>query len=573
MSLYALYGSKKNKNMKNILTKQSIISLLVALVIGLVIGKFIFSKDEEDTHAHDHESATASIWTCSMHPSIKQNEPGKCPICGMDLTPIEDNDGDDDPKVFKMSERNLALANLTYSKVRLRTADEVLSFSAKIKADERRQQSQSMHFPGRIEQLFVNFEGESVQAGQSLATVYSPNLFNAQEELIQAKKEGDEVLLKAAKSRLERWRLSQKQIETILTQEEASPYFTIKADFSGYLIEKMVSEGDYLNRGEALFRLADLSQVWVILDVFEKDLSKIQKGQKLIIDGPALAGRKLEAKIDYINPVINAERRTATVRATIDNRNGQLLPEMLVQASLQISHPEKLLVPASAVMWTGERSVVYLADGKGNFELRQIHTGLKLGEFYEVLEGLEEGEQIVSRGTFTVDAAAQLAGKYAMMNPKTDEALAEKIKMDESSSQHLTQVVRQYTQLKDVLVKTEANNKADVNQLKKLLQQDFNSSLEGQELGQLRRYFKQMSQTIQNWPDEIEAQRQQFKSLSDLLIDLLNDYQWQGDNLYVQYCPMVNDNEGASWLSFEEEIYNPYFGNVMLHCGEVLVEM
>lgn len=285
--------------------------------------------------------------------------------------------------------------------------------------------AQTTHIPGRIEQLTINFTGETVSRGQQLAQVYSPDLMTAQEELLQAFriKESQPELYEAAKQKLRNWRISESSIQKIISTQKPIQRFSITADVSGVVTEKKANLGDYVDRGIALYEIADLSSVWVLFDVYEADMAWVKKGDKVNYTIASLPGESFEGVVSFVDPFINPETRVATARVEVKNTNGMLKPEMFAtglvipkQAYIQES---QVIVPKSAVLWTGERSVIYVkkeVDEMMHFELREVTLGASLGENYVVKNGLQLGEEVVVNGTFTVDAAAQLAGKPSMMN-------------------------------------------------------------------------------------------------------------------------------------------------------------
>ncbi len=405
--------------------------MLLTLVTGLLMGWLIFGgssgqKMEED-HQHTNEIAGETIWTCSMHPQIRQNEPGDCPICGMDLIPLENDDNQElDPMAISMSPTAMQLASVSTAIVGTTAPVKSVRLNGKIQEDERLVFSQTSHIPGRIEQLKVNFTGEYVRKGQVIASLYSPELVTAQEELFEAQKikATQPALYQSAREKLKNWKLSEAQIEEILEEGETKEQFPIVADVSGYVISKNVNLGDYIRKGEAIYEIADLSKVWVLFDVYESDLAWIKKGDKVNFTVASLPGQEFNGTISFLDPVIDPRTRVAKARVEATNKGNTLKPEMfasgVVQAALE-NKANTLIVPKSAVMWTGERSVVYVktpSDNGMHFMMREVVLGPEMGEGFIIKQGLEPGEEIAVHGTFSIDAAAQLAGKPSMMNPE-----------------------------------------------------------------------------------------------------------------------------------------------------------
>jgi Cu(I)/Ag(I) efflux system membrane fusion protein len=288
-------------------------------------------------------------------------------------------------------------------------------------------QSQTSHLNGRIEKLFVNFTGESVQQGQTIATIYSPELVNAQQELIQAARmqAAQPALLQAAREKLRRWKLTGEQIEQIERLGESSPYVEVKATTSGIVVGKKINQGDYVSQGNVLFDIANLSRVWVMFDAYESDLPFLKVGDKLEYTLRALPGKTFGGKISFINPIVDPVTRTVKVRVETANPDGRLKPEMYADALVKsplTQYGNQVVIPKSAVLWTGKRSIAYVKlphTETPAFRLRQIELGPSLGDSYVALSGVDEGDEIVTAGAFILDASAQLEGKRSMMNEDT----------------------------------------------------------------------------------------------------------------------------------------------------------
>ena len=407
---------------------KNIIYIAIAVLVGLLCGWLIFGSSSNDgmnaEHDHTQEMESGEMWTCSMHPQIMQPEPGDCPICGMDLIPAESNEEGMAMRQFKMTKNAMELADIRTTTVGSGTSgDNTLKLSGTIAENEKAVATQASYFDGRIEKLFVNSEGEEVRNGQQLATLYSPELVSAQQELITAAslKESQPDLYKAVRNKLKLWKLSEKQIEQIEASGKVLENFPIYANVSGTVSEIMVEAGDYVKKGSPLFKIANLGTVWAVFDAYENQVSLLKERQNIEIVTKSYPDKKYNAKISFIDPILNSSTRTVEVRAVLNNPNGHLKPGMFVAGSLALVSDKKddtLVIPESAVLWTGERSVVYVKTDPNSpiFEMREIAIGDAVNGGYIVLSGLENGDEIVTNGTFTVDAAAQLKGKKSMMN-------------------------------------------------------------------------------------------------------------------------------------------------------------
>jgi Cu(I)/Ag(I) efflux system membrane fusion protein len=417
------------------------------LAAGLFLGWLLFhssSKEKSETMEYVHEES--GEWICSMHPQIRQDHPGKCPLCAMDLIPVKKAEtiGEAvDAEAIMLSKEAAALANIQTTIVSRSNPVKELRLYGTIQPDERLSRSQVSHLNGRIEKLYVNFTGETIQKGQVIATIYSPDLLNAQQELLEAKKiqssqmsqpsqssqMSQSPLLKAAREKLHQWKLTDKQIADIESSGEVSPLVDIVANVGGIVVAKKVEQGDYVSQGSVLFDLADLSSVWAMFDAYEADLPYLKKGDKVTFTLQAIPGKTFAGRIAFIDPMLDKTTRTAKVRVETPNPKSELKPEMyanaLIDASLK-QHANEIVIPKTAVLWTGKRSIVYVKQPDTDspvFKLREIELGPALSDAYVVLSGMEEGEEIVTNGVFTIDASAQLEGKQSMMNNNEHEEM------------------------------------------------------------------------------------------------------------------------------------------------------
>lgn len=417
--------------MKSKINKREIIIIAVTLTVGLFLGWMIFHSSSSNVASDNHEGhehTEATMYTCSMHPQIKQDKPGLCPICAMDLVPMTSNvseEADVDPNEIQMTASALALASVETTVVKRGMPEKSVQLLGKVKPDERNISELTARFGGRIEKLFVNYTGQKVRKGEKLGTIYSPNLISAQKELLEAIKfkDSNPSFYKSARTKLKLWELTDTQIDAIEENGEPKIYFNILSPISGTVTKRHVAIGDYVKEGSALLEVIDLSKVWVMFDAYESDLPWIKVGDQVDFTIQSLPGEMLTAKVSYIDPFIDANTRVAQVRVELQNSKQNLKPEMFVSGILKSQIAEgsdELLIPKSSILWTGKRAVVYVKVPNRNtssFLYRQITLGAEAGNFYVVSEGLYEGEEIAVNGVFKIDAAAQLAGKQSMMNP------------------------------------------------------------------------------------------------------------------------------------------------------------
>jgi len=574
------------------------------LVIGILLGGLLFGNysTNETEHAHDETTTPNHLWTCSMHPQIMQPEAGSCPICGMDLIPAETGADGLAADQFKLTKNAMTLANIQTTIIgSAKVKDNKIKLSGKIVQNEEANAVQVSYFSGRIERLNVNFTGEEVHKGQLLATIYSPELIAAQQELLTtlSLKGTQPALYKAVRNKLKLWKLSENQINQIETSGKVKENFPVYATVSGTVSEKLVAQGENIKQGQPLLRIANLNTVWANFDVYENQISLFKKGQRIEIVSNAYADKTFSAKVSFIDPVLNSRTRTIKLRAVLTNKNNMFKPGMFVEGIVKgiiTSSVKSIIIPATSVLWTGERSIVYVKASKDQpvFEMREITLGKQIDTSYEVVNGLNSGDEIVTNGTFTIDAAAQLQGKKSMMNKdggKTTtgheghsgmQSKQEETKEMASSKdfgKEFSNVIVSYLSLKDALVEDDGSSAQKLSKTLKtslinidmsLLKGDAHTSwMSAQE--SLNTLVDQIVNT-----NEISIQRKLFSNLSQSLTNIIKSLSIKmpnNDPLYLEYCPMADNNKGAYWLSLEKEIKNPYFGKAMLRCGEVKEEI
>lgn len=568
----------------------------VILAVGLLLGYLFFGSNSEEAkigqnaavESHDHNGEEAvQMWTCSMHPQIMQPEPGDCPICGMELIPAETGADGLVADQFKLSENALALANVQTSVVGAGQIGEgVMTLSGKISENQENNAVQSSYFSGRIEKLNINFTGEEVRRGELLATIYAPELVAAQQELITAAslKESQPKLYQAVRNKLKLWKLSESQIDAIEASGKVREYFPVYATVSGTVSEKLVNEGDYVKQGQPLLKIANLNTVWAVFDAYEGQIAHLRVGQKIEVTTNAYPHRQFDSKISFIEPTLATATRTVNVRAELDNREGLLKPGMFVQGKIEGTASKKettLTVPKSAVLWTGVRSVVYVKPNPKEpiFEMREVSLGASTDDSYEIISGLRPGEEIVTNGTFTVDAAAQLQGKASMMNQEgplekekilgTTDAVQMQMHLPESFQKEFLPVIDSYIALKDAFVTSQPEAvKEKAKEMLQRLKKVKTGDLQKMEKGHLFK-IKDML-TAMTEVATIENQRDHFIVLSENMLAIAHNIKQLPQALYVAECPMANSNRGAVWLSHSPEIHNPYYGEEMLSCGSVI---
>ena len=423
------------------------------VLLGLGGGYLLWAPSGTGHDGHDHagqEAAqgapAASLWTCSMHPQIKLPEAGQCPICFMDLIPLAVPDGDDrrtSLRQLNLSEDAARLAGIRVEAARLADVSVQTRLFGRVAYDESRVGVITAWVGGRIDRLHIDTTGEVVRAGQAMALVYSPELVAAQAELIQAvrAREGasggsrlvaDAALRmeNAAREKLRLLGMGQGQIEAMVKRGTPTDHVTLTASKPGIVIEKKVVEGMYVQTGMPIYSVADLSKVWVVLEAYESDLVWMAPGKEVAFNAEALPGQEFTGKVVYVGTSVNPATRTVEVRVEVPNPGLALKPGMFVsaeQTDAGAARARELVIPASAPLMTGKRAVVYVADPDrpGSYEGREVVLGPRTDQGYVVRSGIAEGELVVVRGNFRIDAALQIVARPSMMNPGEAPAASE----------------------------------------------------------------------------------------------------------------------------------------------------
>lgn len=427
------------------------IALILIIIVTFASG-YLIRGGAEVSHVEVPHATTeqkVEIWTCSMHPQIRQPDPGQCPICGMDLIPVarETEKREAGPRELTLSPTAQRLARIEEAPVERRFVTAEIRLVGKVTYDETRLSTISAWVAGRIDHLHVDFTGLFVKKGSPMVDLYSPELLTAQSELLQAVKavqglsrsriesarESALETVDAVREKLRLWGLTESQIEEIERGGSPSDHITILAPTSGVVVRKAAVEGMYIKTGTQIYTIADLSSVWVKLDAYESDLPWIRAGQEVKFRAEAFPGESFKGTVAFVDPFVDEKTRTVKVRVNAPNPDGRLKPEMFVHALVRAEmgaggkiitdragKTPPLVIPASAPLITGKRAVVYVAvpGEDGTYEGREVVLGLRAGDWYLVKTGLSEGERVVVNGNFKIDSAIQIRAKPSMMNPE-----------------------------------------------------------------------------------------------------------------------------------------------------------
>ncbi len=566
------------------------IAMAAMLLAAFTLGSWT-SGPAEPPHVHAADTAD-TVWTCSMHPQIRQGEPGQCPICGMDLIPANGSGASEGTERVVLSDRARALASLRTSRVsRQADASASLRLLGRIEPAETTRRNVTTWIGGRIDRLHVNTTGEHIRRGQTIATLYSPDVYTAHQDLITARiqvrkmngstdaaGQATQSALQAARQRLRLLGVPEATLDEMAEADEPARQIAIRSPFSGTVIERVATEGAYVQTGASLYRVADLGTLWVQLDAYETDLARLQVGQAVELLVEALPGAVFEGRVDFIEPAVDPRRRTASVRVVVDNPDGQLRPGLFAEAIVQtgsLSESSPLVIPDSAPLFTGRRSVVYIeveTDRGVAYEPRTVRLGPRLGDVYPVVSGLSEGQRVVTRGAFALDADLQIRGGQSMMTrpDDRDEEAPEPIELSPEERAPLGPVLERYLELQRALAEDDlANAQAAATRLGDLI---ADISLPSRAEVAWRELAKPLGghATHVSRSKDLEGARAGFEPLSAAVEALLSRLGNPLDEpLHVAFCPMAMDNEGARWVQQGTAVDNAYFGDSMRHCGEI----
>jgi len=367
------------------------------------------------THeGHGHAGDDIAYYTCAMHPSVEKKEPGTCPICSMTLVPVTYEETESG--VVRVSQERRQRIGLKTAKVA--RSPMVISIRAvgRLTYDETRLKDVTLKVKGWVAKLKVNATGQPVKKGETLLTLYSPDLYAAQQEYLLALESQrgagaagrSDYLVKAAEKKLALWDLSPAQIAAIAKRGEPIEELPIHAPASGFVIEKDVVEGAAVEPGQRLYRIASLDRVWIDAQVYEMDLSQVKKGQVAKVSLPYQAGETLEGKVAYVYPYLDPASRTGRVRIELANKDLAFKPDMYANVELSVDLGPRLQVPIDSVVYTGPRRLVFVDVGEDRLRPQEVTLGARNADMVEVTSGLSEGQVIVTAANFLVAAESRI---------------------------------------------------------------------------------------------------------------------------------------------------------------------
>ncbi len=431
--------------------------------------------DESRSESSGEAQADSSYYTCPMHTSVHKDKPGACPICGMTL--VKKSSQQDAANVslanlksVSLSPTQRVMANVTTATVERKTLKKELTAVGVVDFAEPNYLHISMRFAGRLDKLYLTYTGQAVHKGDPVADVYSPEAISAQQEYLLALESQEQLknapqniaagavdLYSEARQKLLRWGFTEQQIKKLDESRQIARIFTMYSPISGTVMKKNVDPQHYAAMGEDIYDVADLSTVWIYLDMYEKDIRFVKIGQTVRVTTEAFPNESFSGRVAFIDPVLNADTRTVRVRAEFTNGSGKLKPNMYVKAAIAVPSVNALIVPASSIMATGNRSVVWVEVQPSTFEPRDVVVGSTTESYAEVLSGLGAGEQVAETGGFLIDSESSLkqpsSGSTHAGHEIADQSKMESQRIEKAESHAETHIASDGVSEVNILVK------------------------------------------------------------------------------------------------------------------------
>lgn len=614
--------------------------LLIVLVgVAQRLG-WLVATSESGTAA----ATAGSIYTCPMHPQIRQPSPGRCPICGMALVPASSGAADLDELAVKIEPAQRRLANIQTAKVESGPVEAMLQTVGAIAIDESRQATIAAYIDGRLERLFADYTGVDIKKGDHLAVIYSPQLYAAQVEYAEARRalsasgglasvrQAQEALATNTRQRLREFGMTDEQLADLEKTGKAQSRLTIYAPQGGTVIEKLAVEGNYVKAGDPIYRIAELSTVWLMLKLFPEDATRIRFGQRVEATVQSLPGETLVGRVAFIDPTVNSETRTVGVRVELLNENRSLRPGDYAQATIHfvigsqgkvfdedlagkwispmhpqivrsepgqcpicgmdlvptsdygfaeapLPKPESVYVPRPAVLLAGGNSIVYVETKPGRFEIRPVTVGPILRDKIVIADGLKSGESVATAGNFLIDSQMQLAGKPSLIDPTRAVAKAkelkgplvlERIAVAPIAGEAGQKLEQLYAAYFQVQQALAGDKKPS-----EIAVQALNQA--ASELGGDAALPEASSKLVLEIAAksehlhhmDIKEARKSFKLISHAVVTLASQVRSEGaSKSFTHFYCPMVPGGGGDWLQPGGELLNPYFGSEMLNCGE-----
>ena len=622
--------------LKMLLTPALLLTAALLAIVALGLAQRLGWISAGTTVSSPAAAAGSVTYTCPMHPHVRQPSPGRCPECDMELVvAAAGGSGDLDELAVNIEPAARRVAGITTVKARKVVLDRTIRTVGNVTFDESRLATIVAYVDGRIERVFADYTGVPVAKGDHLVVLFSPTLYVAQFEFLDSRKDPlSTSLAEQTRQRLIELGMTEEQVKTLEREQKAQSRLTIYSPVGGTVIEKTAVEGLEVKKGQTLYRIADLSVVWLVLELFPEDAASIRFGQKIQAQVHSLPGETFVGRVAFIAPIVDTRTRTVKVRVEVPNPDGRLRPGDYASASIAVPigprgevydadlagkwispmHPQiirdqpgtcpvcgmplvptsrygyatkpvpptpSLVVPRDAVLIAGNNSVVYVEVEEGKFELRQVTLGAFTAEDVVILKGLEEGAAVARSGNFLIDSQMQLAGKPSLIDPSRAKAKEpgplelEDIRpraLAGQSGKFLEELLASYLGIQAALAADKRPGESDAKSLYASARSLAAAADTPENIVALADVIAENAEHLHHL--DIDKARKSFKPISHATIRLAARARGTGakTTLIHFYCPMVKGG-GGDWLQATEPLANPYYGSEMLRCGEDVHEL
>ncbi|MBP9901323.1 MAG: efflux RND transporter periplasmic adaptor subunit [Verrucomicrobia bacterium] len=552
----------------------------VALMAGLVSS---CDRPGAPASALGAKARQVLYYQSAMHPWIKSDEPGRCTICGMELTPVYEGQAgfDVSSDVITLSPNSIRVLNVQTIEAKVQPLTKTLRVAGTIDDDDSRHRVLSAYVPGRIEKLHVSFVGAEVKAGEPLVEFYSPMLLQTERELRAVAGSTNSDLRAAVVSRLRQIGLTPEQIEAIPAKPADALTSQILAPISGTVTEKKIYAGQYVQEGEKLFEIADFATMWFQFRAYEQDLSWIRLGQKVDVSTPSLPGKVVAGVIKFIDPNLDEATRATKVRVELENPlvagRRTFSHRLYADGVVHLEAPEVVAIPRSAIIQTGPQAVAFVDRGGGGYARRALQLGRHGDSLIEVLDGVAAGDQVVVNGNLLLDGQAEMNRSYASATEMPAATNPPTIGLP-ALTEAQQNAMREFLQLADAITASLAADNLEKFNLQAELTHDAAAKLFTAFAGSdawlaLAKEIEAASHLIQT--HDLKEARREFYPFSTATVALAQAARQSKSNLpglRVFRCPMAKDAfagapNRAEWIQLQPEIHNPWFGKEMLDCG------
>lgn len=526
----------------------------LAAAIGWYAALYVHHVIGADARPMAESGRKILFYQSPMHPWVKSDKPGKCTVCGMDLVPIYEGGKNLDSAatdIVMLPQGSPNVIGVQTSEVKKQRLLHTMRVAGVVEDDDSRHRILSATTEGRIDGLGVKFEGAEVTQGQPLATFFSRPLLAAASEYKLSVKQGGSVL-EAARNRLMQFGLTAGQIATIPQRADDDIHFDILAPLTGTVVKRWVYEGQYVQEGEKLFEIADFSKMWFMFIAYEQDLPFLHVGQRVEISAPSVPGQSLKATIKFINPNMDDVTRSARVRVEVENPDRSLKHRVYAQALVQTEAPEVLAVDRHAVLWPGKSPRVYVEKEAGVYQHRMVKLGRSGDDYWEVIDGLQAGEKVVTNGNMLIDGQAQLNNGFS---PTAEEPAAPPIEIAAKTQALIRDYLNAVAAVSDALSNDDL--KAYENAVARLP-----AAPDGMVHATLPAHVR-----------DLVGARRAFLPFSQEVVGMAAQFRSFLPDLKVFRCPMTQNlwdgaPGNASWIQFNATPRNPYWGKEMLDCAK-----